>query len=192
MLVFSIFAGLLAGWARKLWFHSEWRLPEFRYAWVVLVFFIPQFLAYYLPATRDNLSTPVAAACLMVSQTGLLFFCIYHWRLRGMPILALGLLLNLLAIGANGGLMPLSTTTAAYLLPEQVLSNLKIGARFGLSKDVLLSPEAIQLPWLADRFLSPAWINYKFVFSLGDVLIALGAFLLLAFPSKSLPFLQER
>ena len=144
-----------------------------------------QFLAFYFPVTRNQIPTPAAAICLLISQIGLLLFCLYNWRLPGMPILTLGLFMNLLAIGANGGLMPLSTGAAAYLVPEQILSTLQIGARFGMSKDILLTPNAIHLPWLADRFLSPDWISYRFVFSLGDVLIAIGAFLLLAFPPNS-------
>ena len=192
MLPFAIFAGLLTGWAGTLWLHSVWRLPDFRYTWVVALFFVPQFLAFYLPVTRTQMSTPVVAACLIISQLGLLSFCLYNWQLSGMPILALGLILNLLVIIANGGLMPLSTTSAAYLLPEQVLSTLKIGARFGNSKDVLLTAEAIRLPWLADRYLSPNWIPYRFVFSFGDMVIAIGSFLMLAFPKNSVTDSQER
>ena len=192
MLVFAIFAGILAGWARTLWSRSAWQMPDFRYGWVVAIFFVPQFLAFYLPVTSSRMSTPVVAACLIISQTGLLLFCLYNRHLPGIPVLAAGLCLNLLVIVANGGLMPLSTTTAAYLLPEKVLSNLKVGSRFGLSKDILLSPEAIHFSWLADRFVPPDWIQYRFAFSLGDILIAFGAFLLLALPSNSVKHSPER
>jgi hypothetical protein len=37
---------------------------------------------------------------------------------------------------------------------------------------------------LADRFLLPDWFPYKVAFSLGDILIALGIFWLLAKPGS--------
>jgi len=188
----AVVLGLLVGWSRTRLSQSVWQLPDFQHAWVVAVFFVPQLLAFYLPVTRTQLSTPVVAACLIISQIGLLLFCFYNKHLPGISILAAGLLLNLLVISVNGGLMPLSTTTASYLIPEQVLSNLKIGSRFGFSKDVLLAPEAIIFPWLSDRFVPPTWIPYRFIFSFGDILIAIGAFWLLAFPPTSVTRSLER
>jgi hypothetical protein len=152
---------------------------------MVAVFFVPQLLAFYLPVTRSRMSLPVVVACLITSQIGLLLFCLLNRQLPGIPILAAGLCLNLLAISANGGLMPISTATAAHLIPEQVLSNLNIGSRFSLSsKDILLRPETVIFPWLSDRFVPPDWFPYQFAFSLGDVMIGIGAFLLLALPTS--------
>ena len=182
ILLLAVFFGLLAGWLRVRLNQSIWQPPEFQHAWMVAVFFVPQLLAFYLPVTRSRMSLPVVAACLITSQIGLLLFCLLNKHLPGIPILAAGLFLNLLAISANGGLMPLSTATAAHLIPEQVLSNLNIGSRFSLSsKDVLLRPEAVNFPWLSDRFVPPDWFPYQFAFSLGDVMIGIGAFLLLAY-----------
>ena len=179
----AVVFGLLAGWLRVRLNQSIWHPPEFQHAWAVAVFFVPQLLAFYLPVTRSRMSIPVVAACLITSQIGLLLFCLFNKHLPGMPILAAGLSLNLLAISANGGLMPLSTTTAAHLIPEHVLSNLNIGSRFSVSsKDILLAPEAVIFPWLSDRFVPPDWFPYQFAFSLGDVLVDIGAFLLLALP----------
>jgi hypothetical protein len=189
----AVLFGLLVGWLRSRWNQAPWQLPEFQHAWVVAVSFAPQLFAFYLPATRSHLSTPVAAACLISSQIGLLLFCLLNRHLPGIPILAAGLFLNLLVISANGGLMPLSTTTAAHLIPEQVLTNLKIGFRFGIgSKDILLPPEVIIFPWLSDQFVLPDWFPYRFAFSLGDVFIDIGAFLLLALPAHPVTLSQER
>jgi hypothetical protein len=96
-------------------------------------------------------------------------------------VLAAGLLLNLLVITVNGGFMPLGTDTAAQLIPEHYLRGLEVGSPLGArSKDILLAPDGIVFPWLADRFLTPAWFPYRFAFSIGDVFISLGAFLLLS------------
>jgi MFS family permease len=191
-ILIAVVLGLPAGWLRAHLNHSAWLIPDFRHAWLVTVFFVPQLFAFYLPATRSQMSTPVVAACLITSQIGLLLFCLYNKHLPGIAILAAGLFLNLLAISANGGLMPLSTTTAAYLVPEKILSGLSIGSRFGSSKDILLLPSAILFPWLSDCFVSPDWLPYRFIFSFGDVLIAIGAFLLLYSPSKILDPIERK
>jgi hypothetical protein len=193
ILLTAVVAGIIAGLLRARWQRTAWQPPEFRLMWLAVAAFTPQFFAFYFPSTRSQTSAFLAATCLVISQVGLLLFCIFNRRMAGIPILAIGLLLNLLVISANGGFMPLSTDTAAHLLPKDVLANLQIGARFGVSsKDILLRPEMIVFPWLADRFLPPDWFLYQFAFSLGDVLIGMGAFMLLVIPQKSVAFSQQR
>jgi hypothetical protein len=98
-----------------------------------------------------------------------------------MFLLFLGLGLNLAVIMANGGFMPLPVETAQQFVPPTTMSLLEIGARLGSgSKDILLPEAEIILPWLADRFASPAFIPYRFAFSLGDIFVGFGAFLVLA------------
>jgi MFS family permease len=120
----AVVFGLIAGGLTVRWNRSARQIPEFQHAWVVAVFFVPQLLAFYMPVTRNHMPTPVVAACLIISQVGLLLFCVFNKQLPGIPILATGLFLNLLVISANGGFMPLSTATAAQLIPEQVLKSL--------------------------------------------------------------------
>lgn len=98
-----------------------------------------------------------------------------------MVILATGLALNLAAIVLNGGFMPLPVETARALLSPPILAQLEVGAPLGPgSKDILLPETAINLPWLADRFPSPAGVNRPFAFSIGDVLVALGVIVMLS------------
>jgi hypothetical protein len=176
----AILAGLLTGWLASKWHGSTWHLPELQHTWLVVIFFLPQFFAFYLPSTRNHLSILAAAACLVTSQIGLLLFCLVNPRLPGMPLLTAGVFFNLLAVITNNGLMPLSTVTAAQLVPDSLLANMPVGARFSPgSKDILLLPEMINLPWLSDRFVSPTWMPYRFAYSLGDILISTGVFLLL-------------
>lgn len=92
----------------------------------------------------------------------------------------LGLGANLLAILANGGFMPLSLETASKLWEQPALATLKIGERISSgSKDILLLREQIVFPWLADRFLPPDFLSYRFAYSLGDIFISIGAFYML-------------
>lgn len=180
----AVLAGLLFGWLASKWHGTTWQLPQLQHIWLVPIFFLPQFVAFYLPATRNHLSILASAAFLLISQIGLLLFCLVNLRLPGMLLLTVGLSFNLLAIITNSGLMPLSTVTAAQLVPASLLANLPVGTRFSPgSKDILLFPEMINLPWLSDRFVGPTWIPYRFAYSLGDILISTGVFLLLALPN---------
>lgn len=98
-----------------------------------------------------------------------------------MPILIAGLVLNLIVILANHGWMPISPQTAGRLIGDNVIQY-SLGSRFG-QKDILLLPQDTHFEFLADRFLLPDWFSYKVAFSLGDLLIALGIYWLLAKPA---------
>ncbi len=186
--VFGIVFGLLV--AR--WNKETWRPPALSHSWLVAVFFLPQLLAFFLPATRNLFPDPLAAASLVISQCGLLLFCALNWRTAGVSILAIGLFLNLVVIFANGGFMPISTETVSHLVSPDTASQLEVGKRLGVSKDILLAPNTIIFPWLADRFTPPDWIPYRFAFSAGDIFIGLGAFILLAFPANQAASMPER
>lgn len=162
------------------WQHRSWQPPELHHYSLALLAFLPQFFAFYLPATRNSMSATLAAACLVGSQLGLLLFCLLNRQRPWILLLAAGLALNLLVIAANGGFMPLSLQAAERLIPNAVLQNMAIGGRIGpSSKDILLPYDRMVFPWLSDRFLPPTWFPYQFAFSAGDILISLGAFLLL-------------
>jgi Family of unknown function (DUF5317) len=83
-------------------------------------------------------------------------------RIPGMPIVALGALSNLAAIGANGGAMPADPAALAIAgLPAEDHLN-----------SVVLADPALRP--LTDIFAVPAWLPMANVFSIGDVLIAVG------------------
>jgi hypothetical protein len=192
ILSIAVVAGYFAGLLRAKKEQTVWQPPALNYFWLVPVFFLPQLLAFYIPGIRDQMTDTMVSVCLITSQIGLLLFCLLNRQLPGIPVLTIGLFLNLMAITANGGFMPISTHTIARLVPAQTVANLEIGGRLGFGKDVILLPEMIVFPWLADRFIPPDWFPYKFAFSLGDVFIGIGAFLVLALPPKSVLPIQER
>jgi hypothetical protein len=154
-------------------------MPTIRFVWLVFLAFIPQLLAVYLPTYRLNLPVGWTAVSIIGSQVLLLVFCWLNRRIPGIAILAAGLTANLLVITANGGFMPISPETASRLVSEKALESLEIGSRFGW-KDVLLLPENTRLFFLSDFLLLPERFPYQVAFSPGDVLVAIGAFWLMA------------
>jgi hypothetical protein len=185
-IVAGMVVGLLVAWRTR----TTWQPPSFKYAWLLVLGFLPQFLAFFLPATRSVFPDWLAAVSLVGSQVILLVFCLLNRDLPGIFLINIGLGLNLIVILANGGFMPLPIETAVYLVPLEALVKLESGSRIATgSKDILLPTSEIILPWLSDRFFMPF---SKFIYSFGDVMIAIGAFWLLvksALPAK--PFMEE-
>lgn len=185
ILLFALLAGLLVGlgWAR--WRKQPYAAPAVQSIWLAFIAFIPQLLIVYVPASRHILPDWIAALSLSLS---IILFLIFAWLNRylpGMPILLVGLLLNLAVILSNGGWMPISPETASHLTSATAIQVVSPGSRFG-QKDVLLNPQDTRLEFLADRFLLPNWLPYQAAFSLGDVFIAAGIFWLFAKPISNM------
>lgn len=90
-------------------------------------------------------------------------------RVLGAPVVALGMALNLVAVLANGGSMP--------ALPGAIEG---AGMRYDIQNNSVATARP-NLPWLVDRWPAPDWVPLANVFSVGDVAIAVGAVLLVAF-----------
>jgi Family of unknown function (DUF5317) len=95
--------------------------------------------------------------------------------LPGIPVLALGGLSNALAIWANGGVMPASDAAlrTAGLTPDPE----------GFTNSGMVHEP--RLAFLGDIFATPASVPAANVFSVGDVLLVLGAFVFLHVASES-------
>lgn len=90
-------------------------------------------------------------------------------RLAGLPLLALGAASNVLAILLNHGVMPASARALAA-------AGLRTEASDFANSDVVAHPV---LPWLGDSMATPSWLPFRNVLSVGDVLILVGAAVLL-------------
>ncbi len=75
--------------------------------------------------------------------------------------------------------MPLPPENAERLIPPGSGITLLPGERAGLGKDIVLARADTRLWFLGDVFMTPDWLNYPVAFSIGDILIAMGAFWLL-------------
>jgi len=177
-------AGLVTGFGLSKWRGHPYRSPTLNHIWLVFIGFLPQFLIIYIGNNRVTIPDWLAALGILTSQFLLLIFAWLNRQLTGMWILITGLVLNLAVISANGGFMPINPNTAERIIGAEQIVTFELGSRFGL-KDVLLPATETRLEWMADRFLLPAWSPYQVAFSLGDVLIALGAFGILAFQKSN-------
>lgn len=178
ILLVALFLGLLGGWGWARWHGRAYSAPTLKSVWLVAAAFLPQLVLAYLPALRHVLPAPAGALVLPVSLTVFLAFVWINRRVAGMPILLVGLALNLLVIAINGGWMPISLETASHLPGGERLTASDVGRRFG-QKDILLQPEHTRLEWLSDRYLLPEWMRYRVAFSPGDLFIAAGAFVVM-------------
>lgn len=178
ILLVAVFFGLIASLVRANLQGQKLKTIRLEHEWLVLVGIIPQLIAFQIPWTSSGLPDKFAPYILVSSQILLLIFAWLNRKQPGFWLLAAGLLLNFVVILLNGGLMPISPATVEKLLPAANL-NLQVGERLGTTKDILLPEAQTNLYWLSDRFTLPAWMRYRVAFSLGDILIAIGAFWLL-------------
>lgn len=178
LLFAAALVGLAAGWLRAKSQHRPYLTFSLQHPWLVFLAFVPQWLAFGLPATREWLPTSWASAALIVTQIILLVFV---WLNRSHPafwLLGLGLIINFLVIMSNGGLMPISPASVQFLFPTAPAGSWEIGNRLGTGKDIVLTVEQTRFWFLSDRFLVSI-MGYRTAFSFGDVLVASGALWLL-------------
>ena len=178
ILVSGIIAGLIAGLCRSKWNQRKLNSLDLKYEWLVLIAFIPQFIAFQIPFTRSNLPLFWIKVFLVSSQALLLLFAWLNRKAPGFWLLGIGLLLNFIVITLNGGMMPISPVIVEKYLADAPSGTWTIGERLGASKDIILPIAETRLWWLSDRFTLPDWMNYPVAYSLGDIFIWLGAFFL--------------
>lgn len=179
ILLAAVVMGLAAGLIRAAVAGRSFWPPALRGVWFALIAFLVQYIALNWEALYGPADQRIAAFGLVGSLVLLLIFA---WRNRSHAAfywLGAGLLLNLAAIASNGGLMPISPETLARMYPDMPVGAVELGSRVGLSKNVALAVPDTRLEWLGDRFLLPDRLPFQIAYSLGDVLIAIGAFWLL-------------
>lgn len=174
ILLVGVLLGLAAGLIRAWLVRQPYSLPDIQRMELALLAFVPQALTFFLPQTSGFVSQQWAAAILPLSLAILVVFVWFNRRLQGFWLLGLGLLLNMAVITANGGLMPITPETLTIVHGEQAQELIDSRA-FG-SKSIVLPAEETRLEWLADRFTVPERLPIQFAYSLGDVLLVVGAF----------------
>ena len=139
---------------------------QFRWAPLIVVGFLSQ-VVLFSDAVAERVGD--AGPPLYVASTLLVGVAVVrNLQLPGLPLVALGAACNMAAILANGGFMPATTEALASLgkTAPTIYSNSAVVAT------PLLAP-------LIDRFALPRWLPFANVFSVGDVLLAIGVFVLI-------------
>lgn len=170
--VVPILAGLIVGRLRGGRMDGLATL-RFRYLTVVFVLFILQLLSQFIH--RQFLPTPWLVAVIFSSTyVGLCIVLLLNFRLPGAVIAGGGVALNALVIIANGGRMPVIREALISSADAGVVSRIEAG----LSGSHVLMTESTRLWLLGDILHFPVHWRFHSVFSIGDVFLALGLFLL--------------
>jgi hypothetical protein len=125
-----------------------------------------QVVAFPFPWLPWHTSNGVARALWLVSYALLVLAAFLNREVTGVPVVAAGMISNVVAVVANGGHMPvLPSALAAAHKSYRVHFNSAMDATPNLS-------------FLVDRWAVPRWAHAGNVFSIGDVVIAIGAMIL--------------
>ncbi len=179
ILLLAVLFGIIATWVRARICRRTLKRPNLRWEWLVFVAVIPQVFVFQISAISRLVPEAIIPAIQIASMLILLVFVGANLLTPGMALLGVGLVSNLLVIALNGGWMPVHPETLSRLEPTQPISAWEIGSRLGYTKDRILATADTQLFVLSDILTLPQWFPYKFAFSLGDIFISIGAFLLL-------------
>ena len=133
---------------------------QLRRVWAIFAALGLEIAAIDLPGLSEGMRAALLVAAYPVGAV----FLAANWHLPGIPLITLGGALNLLAMAVNGGVMPASPTALAG-------AGLPVDAPGFQNSTALAEP---RLAWLGDVFYIPASWPLSNVFSIGDVLIALG------------------
>lgn len=140
-----------------------------RAPWLFYLAIALQLLAFPSLFMSWRASEGIATALSIGSYACLLAVFLANRRLTGMPIAGAGMMLNLAAILANGGHMP--------ALPGAMRD---AGLTYTGVHNNSVAEAHPHLSWFVDRWAAPDWLPWGNVFSAGDVLIGIGAVVLIA------------
>lgn len=135
---------------------------QIRSTWLVFAAVALQLVAFPSDALPWSTPTTVAKALWLLSYALLIAMIVRNRALPGALIVGAGLACNLIAILANGGLMPVRRAALAASGGNYHVHNNSIE----LSRP--------HLAFLVDRWAVPSWVPLANVFSVGDVVIGLG------------------
>jgi Family of unknown function (DUF5317) len=165
-IVYALAVGLLVG---ALGGGQLSGIADIRFRWTGLAVIGLLFqLALFSPPVTERIGG--LGVPLYVGSTVLVLAALLrNVRLTGMWIVALGALSNMVAIALNGGYMPAA---------PGALASLGFGAETGYSNSAVVAHPALEP--LTDIFALPRFMPLANVFSVGDILIAIGIAVVIA------------
>ncbi|MEA3460174.1 MAG: DUF5317 domain-containing protein [Chloroflexota bacterium] len=177
ILLLALLATILIGLARGGKLSRVGDIP-LRWGWMpVIAFAMQSYLIFHAPVEKFGGISGVREVAFVLSYLLLLIAVWKNHQLPGVKIIGLGLLLNLAVMAANGGLMPITPEALLRAGQEHLAPGLQSGIKVDDSKDIILSRDETRLWALSDIFVLSFPI--RSVLSVGDILVAVGAFVLL-------------
>ena len=154
-------------------------LLRMRYEWLPLILFLVQASLVLFPVTESQVLWNVQALAIVSSYAVLLVFLYLNRSLPGAKLILVGTALNFAVILANGGYMPVAPEALRAAGHEDLI--ITRGERQYVlgSKDVVLERSQTRLASLSDILVIPEETPLSGSFSIGDIVIAIGAFFLL-------------
>jgi hypothetical protein len=144
------------------------RLAELRLRapWLFLAAILLQVAAFPVEGLPWRTHETAASVLWVASYALLVVAAVLNRRIAGVPVVAAGMLLNLVAILANRGTMPVGYEA------------MRDAGRSAVTQANSTAMSDPSLPWLVDRWAAPEWVPLANVYSVGDVVIAGGAFVI--------------
>jgi hypothetical protein len=127
-------------------------------------------LLIFTPFASSPLVAFATVPLYIVSMALLTIWVALNWRIPGMALIAVGLLMNFAAIGANGGHMPVSPESARYA--GTIVNYASEGAL--VANNSIATDSNVHLWLLTDIIPIPKQIVFANVLSIGDVLLTIG------------------
>jgi uncharacterized protein DUF5317 len=150
---------LLGGTLRQL---GQLRIRVLWLAYLAIALQVAAFPSGVLPWSMPG---GVASALWLASYGTLGTFIVVNREVAGLAVVGVGQACNVVAIVANGGLMPVTRGALRDAGLEYRLRNNSISA---------VHPH---LSWFVDRWAVPTWLPFGNVYSVGDVIIGIGVLL---------------
>lgn len=172
LLLWGVFLGLVVGFIRGGTIANLDRL-DLRHFWLIPLALViqAQLLIYPIFFQGDLFLSWGSEFFHFLSYLILATFVIVNWKIWQIPFMGIGMVLNVIAISANGGYMPSSVAslirsgdfkTAYYLTHQRTYGN------------VIEMSNSTVLDFLGDWLYLPKWFPLSTAFSPGDTIIAIG------------------
>jgi hypothetical protein len=166
VLLIALTVGMIRGGDLSAFSRHHWRWSLLPALAIVL-----QVAAFMPDVGTPGSARTVSASLHLISYLLILGFVWINRKTPWVWLIGIGLAANFLVIAANGGFMPVSPKALAGTSSAPVaLKDVHHNSR--------LMGESTRLRFLGDVFRTPDWLRIRRAFSVGDVLIGLGAFAL--------------
>lgn len=128
-------------------------------------------LLIFTPFRNEPLITSAIPHLYVLSMAILAVWVFANWQIPGIIWMAAGLLMNMAAIAANGGYMPVDPDIAKI---AGHFRDVEAGGSLITNNSVAAS-EGVRLWILTDILPVPAVVPFANIFSIGDLLLTIGA-----------------